>query len=213
MMLAFTIYPALSGQFWFYHWLPFTYAAMIAAGACLVPLEGTRGKPARIKARIIAVGLLAVFAARFVAREIPMAGADYQAWREQAPLVVWNGVPDRIAEYLRANLRPGDAVQPLDWNGGAVHGMLLAQADLATRFMYDFHFYHHLDSPYIVKLRREFIEELKSSPPRFMVDIIRDKSRVHGPNTTREFPALTGFIRERYRIAMRDPSFIIYERR
>jgi len=208
MMLAFGIYPALSGQFWFYHWLPFTLAAVISAGACLVPLEGGR----RRLVRIIPVGLLAVFVALFVT-EARMTRADYGAWREQAPLVVWNGVPDRIAEYLRANLRPGDTVQPLDWNGGAVHGMLMAEANLATRFMYDFHFYHHADSPYIKKLRREFMEELRSSPPRFIVDIIRDKSRVHGENTTRDFRALSTFIRERYRIVMRDPSFIIYERR
>ena len=213
MMLGFAVYPALSGQFWFYHWLPFTYAAVIAAGACLVPPGGARSRPARIIARIMPVMLIAVFVGLFVTGEARMTRADYEAWREQAPLVVWNGVPDRVAEYLGANLRPGDTVQPLDWNGGAVHGMLLARAGLATRFMYDFHFYHHVDSPFIEKLRREFIQELRSSPPRFIVDIARDKSRVHGPNTTGDFRALSDVIRRRYRIAMRDPSFIIYERR
>jgi hypothetical protein len=209
MMLAFAIYPALSGQFWFYHWLPFTYAALVSAGACLVPLAGGRNW----LVRVIPAGLLAVFATLFVVREVPMARADYQAWRQKAPVVIWNGVPDRVAKYLRANLKPGDKVQPLDWNGGAVHGMLLAEAELATRFMYDFHFYHHQDSPFIEKLRQEFIEDLRLNPPRFIVDIIRDKSRVQGPNTTPVFPALSALIRERYRIAMRDPSFIIYERR
>jgi hypothetical protein len=212
MMLAFGVYPSMSGQFWFYHWLPFTFVAVIAAGACLVSPDGLKSRPIRIMARIVSVGLLAVFAVLFVGREVQMARADYRAWRQQAPIVVWNGVPDRIAEYLRANLRPGDTVQPLDWNGGAVHGMLLAEADLATRFIYDFHFYHHTNSPYIERLRREFIEDLASDPPRFIVEVIRDRSRVHGPNTTSEFRALSEFLRKSYHIAVRDQSFFIYER-
>jgi hypothetical protein len=226
LLLAFAIYPALSGQFWFYHWFPFTSVAAVCAGACLVPLDtgrgasrkgaSAKGKPGTGTTRIgraAPVGLVAVFTALFIMVQIRMTASDIVVWREDAPVVIRNGVPDRIAAYLRANLKPGDTVQPLDWTGGAVQGMLLAEAELATRFMYDFHFYHHIDSPYIAALRTEFLGQIRSAPPRFVIEIIRDKPWVRGANTARSFPDLSQVLKEKYWVGDKDPYFIIYVRK
>ena len=84
-----------------------------------------------------------------------------------------NGRVDEIAVWLDTNLEKGDLVQPLDWvEGGSIHAMLLANAKLATKYMYDYHFYHHISRDYIQKLRDDFIEELKKSNPRYLISII-----------------------------------------
>ncbi len=107
-----------------------------------------------------------------------------------------DGRVDEIAAFLQSNFKPGDLVQPLDWTGGAVHAMLIARAQLATRFVYDFHFYHHISSPYIQGLRGQFIESMKETRPRFVIQITADdKPWVSGPDTTREFrKRVTGIV-------------------
>jgi hypothetical protein len=206
LLVGFAVYPALSGQFWYYHWLPFHYMAMVAACLCIIPVSESAGTIRTAIPRIV----FGVFVIMFVVTQGYKAYVEFGAWREGHEVVVRDGVPDRISGYLIPHLEPDDKVQPLDWTGGAVHGMLMARARLATRFMYDFHFYHHIDSPYTQKLRSEFLDELKQVRPRFIVDILRNKPWVHGENTTDEFPELIRFIQQNYRVARNDPYFRIY---
>jgi hypothetical protein len=142
---------------------------------------------------------------------------NFQAKSQQVLLVVWlsslalngtsalaepsqpkNGVPNEVAKFLSKHLEPGDTVQPLDWTGGAVHGMLMARARLATRFMYDFIFYHFPSKPYVVRLRQEFIGELTRSRPKYIIDVYIDKPWPTGANTTRKFPELHEFLATHY---------------
>lgn len=103
-------------------------------------------------------------------------------------------------------------MQPLDWAGGAVHALLLSKARLATRFIYDFHFYHHVSNPYIQNLRREFVRDLEMRRPRFVVEIVgEDKPWVSGTDTTREFPALRSLLARDYRTACQGNGYVIYE--
>lgn len=63
-------------------------------------------------------------------------------------------------------------VQPIDWADGALHGMLLADARLATRFPYTFYFYHHVSHPLIQRFRTTFMEELRTAPPDYLLEVI-----------------------------------------
>ena len=90
--------------------------------------------------------------------------------------------------------------------------MLLSEAKLATRFMYDYHFYHHVSTAYTQKLRASFIDQLRSAAPRFIIEIHTDKPWVSGVDSTREFPELGTFLDDHYEVAFRGDGYCIYER-
>jgi len=194
LIAAAAIYPALSGQFWGYHWIPFTYMALCAASlaARVVPVEGWN--IAGI-VPIIAVILMLLGLSAGVYHYLQWPWENNDNCKDNLPK---GGVPDEVCRFLRTHLKAGDTVQPLDWTGGAIHGMLMAQAPLATRFMYDFHFYHHISNPYIGKLRREFINELVVKKPRFIIQVLKNKPWPTGRDTTREFPELQAFLEQHY---------------
>jgi hypothetical protein len=134
------------------------------------------------------------------------------------------GRPDQIAAFLREHMREGDTVQPLDWAAiGVVHGMLIAQAPPATSFLYSFHFYHHISTPYIRDLRSRFIEQFDEADPAFVIEgrptLAAEGQRgrtlpwVGGKDTTRHFPALETRLLERYLPVLRSHKFTIWERR
>jgi hypothetical protein len=199
----YSIYPVFSGQFWPYHWLPFLYFLMQLSSLCLVerPQNTSRGAhlfPTLVLALVIAAAVpLPVF-------------QDALAGRVAAPK---GGRVDEIAAFLRQNLRPGDTVQPLDWTGGAVHAMLISEARIATPFIYDFHFYHHISKDYIKGLRRRFIEALEEGRPRFVINVFGgDKPWVWGADTTTEFFELQSFLGANYRAVYGGNGYVIHRR-
>src|SRR5262249_35542675 len=127
------------------------------------------------------------------------------------PTSVKGGDVDRIEQFLRANLRPGDRVMPLDVTGGAVHAMYRCRAPLAGRFLYDFHFYHHVSTPIIQSLRGEIVATLQNEPPRFVVP---SPGGWHpsGDDCAAEFPALDALLATRYQPVETGERFRILER-
>lgn len=193
------LYPLAGGQFWKYHWLPLTYALSLLAATAFMRAPSDRPQPAwRPWALAACLLVWAVMWAR-------------PQWGPARPL---DGRPDAIAAWLHAHARPGDRVQPLDWtNGGVVQAMGMARVFPATRFLYSFHFYHHVSTPYIQRLRREFIGALRQAPPRFIVQTTVDPPWPQGADTTRKFPELETLLREAYRTADVGNGYTIWERR
>lgn len=203
LMVCYSLYAVVGGKFWTYHWLPFSYFVILLASLTLVaPAHWKRLGWVPISALVLAavVGLRPP-------SEMP---AQLKGEQWLAPEV---RRADRIAAYLRTNLRPGDTVQPLDWTGGAVHAMLMAEAPLATPFVYDFHFHHHVSTEYVQGLRRRLLKGLDANPPRFIIDVETMRPWVSGDDTESRFPALREFIRTNYEIARAGIGYRIYERR
>ena len=204
LALFFCVYPAFSGQFWAYHGLPLLYFALTLTSLCLVPLLPST-VPVRLRWLVpgrVAVPLLLLLL--------------FGHWvkKYQPDLHPKGGRPAQIAAFLSAHLRPGDRVQPLDWTGGAVQAMLTTRARIATPFIYDFYFYHHVSHPYIQGLRRRLMADLSAAPPRFIVEVTSDdKPWPSGRDTTRQFPELRRFLAERYQVAERQNGYVIWERR
>lgn len=202
LLLVSAVYPSVSGQFWTYHWLPFQYVALCAASFSARTVSITDWSLSGLLPAISVVSLLIL---------LSVTSVDHmQDGRDRDPPKA--GVPDEIHMFLRTHMNPGDAVQPLDWTGGAVHGMLMARAPLATRFMYDFHFYHHISRPYIGDLRREFMRELSDAMPRFIVQILGDKPWPIGTDTTRDFPELQSFLDMHYATAEETVGYRVLQR-
>ena len=183
MALIYGIYPGISGQFWAYHWLILSYFATQLVSLCFV--EGRSARPIGWSLLPVIVAL----AAMVMSIQLPVETSTQLA-RQEVPGPK-DGRVDEIAGYLQSHLREGDTVQPLDWTGGALHAMLIAQAPIATRFIYDFHFYHHISTPYNRQLREEFMTELAARPPRFIIEINTNKPWVSGTDTTERIPRAT----------------------
>jgi hypothetical protein len=130
------------------------------------------------------------------------------------PISPTTGRADRVARYLDENLKEGDTVQPLDWTGGALLAMLKTRAHIATPYVFDFYFYHHVSNPYIQGLRVDFMKKLRAAKPRFIIEVIaNDKPWVSGVDTSREFPELREFLNVNYSVVIEKDDVLIYERR
>jgi len=209
-LFLYAIYTTLAGKFWSYHWMPFAYFCSISTGLCLFSLSAPTVRPLPQALRI---------ASLFIALTIHLSLPRYALsayWdihsgvESHAPK---GGRVDEIATWLKANLRQGDTVQPLDWTGGTIHAMLLSEARLATTFMYDYHFYHHISEPLINKLRSSFIDQLQTARPKFVISVETNKPWVSGLDSTRSFPELEELLKDHYVAAFRGDGYVIYERR
>ncbi len=207
LTFLYSLYPVISGQFWPYHWFPFLYFLFLLASLALLRWPERR----LVWVRAFSIGALAVIAVstfRFLPEDL------HRQFQGQPPPLPRGGRVDEIARFLRENLHPGDEVQPLDWTWGAVHAMLIAEAKVATPFIYDYMFYLHVSHPYIQNLRRRFIEQLQQACPRFIIEVTSpNKPWVSGLDTTREFKELEEFIAAGYVKAVEGNGYVIYERK
>ncbi|MEY2449367.1 MAG: hypothetical protein QOH79_2843, partial [Acidimicrobiaceae bacterium] len=109
---VYAVYPALSGQFFDYHWMPFQQFALCLAALVLVePFVLSTGERAPRWFGAAVLGAIAVLALRPAPEAI-----DQLRDRHVAPAE--EGRADQIAAFLRTHLQPGDSVQPLDWVNG-----------------------------------------------------------------------------------------------
>ncbi len=200
------VLPCFSGQFWEYHNIPFYYVTLCVAALAFVEPARERKQTFLTWSGVGWGSLLVV-----VCAGIALPRACREAFGRGVVEIEKQSVPDEVACYLRAHLALGDRVQPLDWTGGAVHGMLMANALPATRFLYDFHFYHHVNTPFIQRIRREFMNELVAAPPRFLVDTM-GQLRPHGEGTSEAFAELERWQTENYHVAEAKNGYRIWER-
>ena len=207
-LILYAIYTTVAGKFWSYHWMPFAYFCSISAGLCLFSFS-----PSSFRYFPQVLQVASLFIALTIQLQLPRYALSVY-WditsgvEAHAPK---GGRVDEIAKQLKARLHHGDTVQPLDWTGGSIHAMLLSEARLATKFMYDYHFYHHVSTPLIKALRSEFIDQLQTSRPKFIVAVEEGKPWVSGLDSTRSFPELEELMNRHYVVACRGKGYLIYE--
>ncbi|MFN8435037.1 MAG: hypothetical protein U0V18_13510 [Anaerolineales bacterium] len=196
----YALYPALTGQFFPYHYIPFIYTIILVAS---LSLSSNYQLPITNLAYIFlfATILLTIRPSQTFLRQLQ--GKDIAIAADRAA---------QISTFLEKNLEPGDQVQPLDWTGGSLLAMLENRAPIATSYVFDFYFYHHVSSPYTQSLRSDFMNQLQESKPRFIIEVTAiDKPWVSGEDTTRDFPELRAFMNEYYSVTMEKEDYIIYE--
>jgi hypothetical protein len=202
MAVVFAVYPATSGQFFQYHYLPFVYFSIVLASLALMNTAVHKWN----------VALFSVFLMVILIEVRPPSAIIQQVEGKSAAAL--GGREEKIAAYLTSHLKPGDTVQPLDWTGGTLHAMLTTRAKLATSFVFDFYFYHHVSDPYIQGLRSRFLKELQENQPTYLIEVTSmDKPWISGPDTSREFSELDEFLRENYDTAVQRDDYNIYVRR
>ncbi len=201
LALIYAIYPVLSGQFFPYHYIPFIYTIILVAALSLK----TNHSPFTIHYLspiiLFATVLLTVKPSQTFIRQL-----------EGKDIVIAADRATQISSFLEKNLEPGDKVQPLDWTGGTLLAMLETRAPIATSYVFDFYFYHHISNPYIQSLRADFMTQLTESRPRFVIEVTAiDKPWITGEDTSREFLELRAYLVEHYSVTMEKEDYVIYE--
>jgi hypothetical protein len=204
LALVYAIYPALSGQFFPYHYIPFIYFIILLAVLAIPTTPAITNYQLPITNFVLlAVILITIRPSQTFIRQI-----------EGKAIATSTDRAAQISKFLEKNLEAGDKVQPLDWTGGTLLAMLENRAPIATSYVFDFYFYHHVSHPYIQSLRNDFMIQLQGAEPRFIIEVVAiDKPWISGEDTSREFPALRAFLDERYSVTMEREDYIIYERR
>ena len=210
LAVCYAIYPAFSGQFFEYHYIPFVYFIVILASLALTeqhPLSIFQLPPSFL---FLLSSLIFLFTIAVTIRP----SNTFLRQIQNRPIAKTTDRAEEIASYLEENMQVGNTVQPLDWTGGTLLAMLETRAPLATKYVFDFYFYHHVSTPYIQNLRADFMDELQAANPRFIVEVIAvDKPWLTGPDTSREFPELRAFLKENYSVTILEDDYIIYEKR
>lgn len=223
--ILYSLYPVFAGKFWPYHYMPMVYFMILASALALadppaMSPEASEGSDDSFPLKTFRSGgyawsVVIVFVAFTIQMHLPgMIKTTFKnIGGDIAGEPLKGGRVDQIAAWLSLQAKPGDTVQALDWTGGAIHGMLIAKIPLATRFMYDYHFFHHVSHPFIKGLRMEFIQSLHKHPPRFIIEVDTDQPRISGRDTSPVFPELKAFIISQYNLAFYGDGFAILERK
>ena len=193
----------LSGQFFPYHYIPFLYFIILLASLCISPpdLQPSTFNSYLPSIIVFLVILLNIRPSSTFLRQI-----------QNQPIVTSTDRAVEIARFLNESLEEDDLVQPLDWTGGSLLAMLETRTHIATPYVFDFYFYHHVSDPYIQSLRVDFIQRLQESRPRFIIEVLSvDKPWVAGADTSREFPELRQFIAQYYDITLYKEDYVFYE--
>lgn len=213
--VAYAIYPTIGGKFWGYHYMPFAYfCALSMALLFWQKSPSDLDAPKQAKSHPWDAGKVLLISACLLLHNmdsLKSMGTDLRSDASfRAPR---NGHIDELASWMREHVQPGDTVQPLDWASGVIHAMLLSKTPLATRFMYEYHFYHHVSSPVIQGLRTEFMQDMRAQKPRYIVTLpVAEKTWASGPDTSRSFPELERFLAESYTLKGSAGGFLILER-
>jgi hypothetical protein len=120
--------------------------------------------------------------------------------------VAWFAPPSTA---LRPLVSAGGLVQVLDTTEGGIHALLRLRVRQPSRFLYDFHFYHDVDHPYVRRLRAELMGALRARPPMAVLMFERGWP-VGGYERLAGFPELRSWLSEGYRIAEEADGYRLY---
>jgi len=116
-----------------------------------------------------------------------------------------------VAELLRPDVAAGGTVQVLDTTEGGIAALLRVRAREPTRFIYDFHFYHDVERPYVRRLRAELVAGLAARPPAAVV-LFETAWPVGRYDRLDGFSELSRWLVGGYRLAVEGDGFRLYRR-
>ena len=194
------LYVPMAGKFWPYHCFPLFYALSLLAG---LSLSGALVRSPTTTVWQDGIVCLAVV----VALPLGTMLGEYWRWRGAHAYAVKEGRVELIARYLEENTRPGEPVMALDTTSGALHGLYQARRPLYGRLVYDFPLYHHVETPYVRKLRAELLDQLAGDGFDVLVRMDDTWSRLPS------FPELDAAIAEHFDVALHENDVTVFRRR
>jgi hypothetical protein len=198
----------LQGKGWEYQLYPLALFLCALAPAAVA----SRGDGARSRHAVDPRGVRRAVALTAWALLVLVLGAKGVEAREPAWIAT---KADRVAALTRdlaPLVRPGERVQVLDTAAGGIHALLRLGLRQPTRFIYDFHFFHHADDPRIRALRAELVADLVAQRPAAVV-ILEESWPELGYERLAAFPELARLLETSFPLAVTGPGYRIHAKR
>jgi len=117
-----------------------------------------------------------------------------------------------LVRDLEGRVQLSGSVQVLDTTEGGIHALFRLGLNQPTRFIYDFHFFHDVDTSYIKSLRAEFLDALRRQPSEFLVVFERGWPD-GGYDRLTGFPELLAWIDASYVLDQERHGYRLYAQR
>ena len=197
---------ALQGKGWEYQLYPLALFLCVLAAAA-VARRPAGAAPGGAPAGVRRAAALAAWALLVLVLGVKGVEAREPEWiAEKARRVT------ALTRDLAPLVPPGATVQVLDTTAGGVHALLRLGLRQPTRFLYDFHFFHHADDPRIRALRAELIAGLAAHPPVAVV-VLEESWPEPGYGRLAAFPELAQLLERAYPLAVSGPGYRIHAKR
>lgn len=206
LALCYNIYPLLAGKFWDYHWIPYTYFAVLAASCLLLP-----PKPCSYFRYFISCLTAVLFLYTINGQYFPNRRVADQL-RSYPNITINKTQQEKIAHFIQQHLSPGEKIQVIDEGGMTPLYLLDAGAPLATPYLSSIMFLHHIDSAYVQRVQQDFLQRLRAHPPALFF-VMADFAKPSGPNTIKEVPGIKQLLQQSYEKIWETPNFTFWEYR
>ncbi len=229
LSFLYSLYAAIGGKLWVYHWMPLAYFSSLTAALLFFSPTDKAYKQApypKILPVLMFIAIVSLYLPITQISYIKKQLADVADIHAQIELhnqnrhvyssAETNAIINNVRQYLNTALEANDSVQPLGWISGITQAMLSSKAVLATPYINDFQFYHHVSDDYIKQLRADFIQRLERKKPKFIIKVIEGapfKPKMFGVDVSYEFPELTQLIQQHYQKTDAGNGLIIFRRK
>lgn len=203
LALCYNLYPLPAGKFWDYHWIPYTYFAVLASALLLLPSQ-------TVSHRQTAFTTASVLLFFYIAHSLYLPWRGLQEQLQRYPDIrVSTAYDDEVATFIRQHTPAGSTVQTIDQGGSSSQWLLKAESVLATPYLGSFVFLHHLDNPHILAAQQQFLTMLNQKPPALMI-VMSDFTRPFGPNTRKDIPGFNEFLQAHYHRIRQTEAYAIW---
>jgi hypothetical protein len=196
---------ALQGKGWEYQLYPLAlFLCALAPAAVARRRDGPRALDPGGPRRAVALGAWVLL--------VLVLGAKGVEAREPAWIAEKVRRVDALTRDLVPLVPPGATVQVLDTTAGGIHALLRLGVREPTRFVYDFHFFHHAADPRIRALRAELIAGLTAGRPAAVV-VLEESWPELGYERLAAFPELARTLERSFTLAVAGRGYRIYAKR
>jgi hypothetical protein len=203
---CYNIYPLISGKFWDYHWIPYSYFSVMSSSVLLLP-----AKDKTLRGNLTSIFLVIFFLYTLSSQYLPWRGVQDQI--KQYPNISINQqFESDVAKFIREHLQPGETIQVIEQGGPSTLYLLQAEAVLATPYLGSFMFLHHVHDPYVQRAQQDLIQRLRENSPALFL-VMADFTRPSGVDTITEIPGLKDFLNTNYEVIRKHPSFTFWKYR
>jgi len=195
----------LQGKGWEYQLYPLALFLCALAPAAVA----SRGDGARSRHAVELRGVRRAVALAAWMLLVLVLGAKGVEAREPAWIAAKAERVAALTRDLAPLVRPGETVQVLDTTAGGIHALLRLGLRQPTRFIYDFHFFHHPDDPRIRALRAELVAGLVARRPAAVV-VLEESWPELGYERLAAFPELARLLETSFPLAVTGPGYRIH---
>ena len=201
---CYNIYPLIAGKFWDYHWIPFSYFAVLSTSILLLPARNKSWSGSLLSSCLI------IFFFNIHSEQYrPWAGLQEQI-NNYPDISIDMKLSHDVADFIKQHLPPDKTIQIIETGGPSTRYLLEANAVAATRYLESYTFLHHIHEPYVQHAQQDFLHRLQEKPPALFL-VMTHLARPLGIDTITEIPGLQDFLHAHYKAIWTHPTFTFWE--